>query len=240
MNFPIVLYHKIDRPTADIKIGGAFTSPKCFAKQLSYLKRNGFVFYTVSELVGSYLANGVFPKNAVCLTFDDGWKDNYTNAFPILKHFNAKATIFLVPSCIGLRTDHVTAEGEGPREHLSENDIREMSAFGIEFGSHSMSHKLFDRITAAEIEFEVKESKKYIENLLQKDCGVFAYPAGFFNDFAKTAVKEAGYAAAFTTTYGSENSTDTYEVNRLEILRRDRLPFRFQRKVKMLISHSTR
>ncbi|MGQ0542096.1 MAG: polysaccharide deacetylase family protein [Blastocatellia bacterium] len=236
MDVPVISYHKIDRPTADVKIRGAYTSPERFLKQLAYLKRSGFDFYTASELVKSYSDDGRFPANAICLTFDDGWKDNYTNAFPIMKQFGVKATIFLVPSCIGRTTDQVTAEGEGAREHLSENDIREMSAFGIEFGSHSMNHKLFNRITSTEIEFEVTESKKHIENLLQKECGVFAYPAGFFTDFAKSAIKQAGYSAAFSTVYGSDKKIDFYELNRLEILRRDKFPFRFARKIRSLVS----
>lgn len=236
MNVPVIAYHKIDRPSADVRIRGAYTAPGRFSKQIAYLKRRGCDFYTASELVKSYSENGRFPANAICLTFDDGWKDNYTNAFPILKQFGVKATIFLVPSCIGQTTDQVTADGEGAREHLSENDIREMSAFGIEFGSHSMNHKLFDRITKAEIEFEVNESKKHIENLLQKECDVFAYPAGFFTDFAKSAVKDAGYYAAFSTVYGSDEETDVFELNRLEILRRDKFPFRFSRKVGSIVS----
>lgn len=231
MKVPVLLYHKIDLPTADVKIRGAFTAPLKFEKQILYLKKKGFEFYTASELVKFYLANGEFPPKAISITFDDGWKDNYTNAFPILKKYSAKATIFLVPSCVGKNTDKVTAEGEGKREHLSEKDILEMSANGIEFASHSFNHKLFHQISDEEIEFEVKESKNFIENLTQKECSTLAYPAGFFTGFAKKAIKNAGYKAAFSTVYGAEANSDVFELNRVEILRRDGFPFRFGRKI---------
>jgi len=234
MKVPVLLYHKIDLPTADVKIRGAFTAPLKFEKQILYLKKKGFEFYTASELVKFYLANGEFPPKAISITFDDGWKDNYTNAFPIFKKYNAKATIFLVPSCVGKNTDKVTAEGEGAREHLSEKDILEMSAGGIEFASHSFNHELFNQISDEEIEFEVTESKKFIENLTQKECSTLAYPAGFFTECAKKAVKNAGYDAAFTTIYGAEDNSDVFELNRVEILRRDSFPFRFGRKIKSI------
>lgn len=229
MKSPVLLYHKIDRPTGDVRIRGAFTSPRKFERQMSYLKRKGFEFYTAWEFAEVFRDNGRFPLNGICLTFDDGWKDNYTHAFPILKKLGVKATIFIVPACVGRTTARVTADGEGPREHLSESDIREMSAEGIEFGSHSFSHKLFDRITPEEITAEVVDSKNYLENLLQKGCKTFAYPAGFFTPFAQTTIRDAGYTAAFSTVYGSEANDDLFALNRTEILRKHGLPFQFAR-----------
>lgn len=234
MKVPSLLYHKIDLPTADVKIRGAFTVPQKFERQIAYLKKKGFEFYTTSELISFYRANGEFPPRSIAVTFDDGWKDNYRHAFPVLKKYGAKATIFLVTSCIGQNTDKVTAEGEGQREHLSEKDILEMSENGIEFASHSLSHALFHQIGNQEIEREVTESKQIIENLTQKECSTFAYPAGFFTDFAKEAVRKAGYQAAFSTVYGPENNWDIYALNRVEILRRDSFPFRYGKKIKSI------
>ena len=236
MRLPVLAYHKIDLPTADVKIRGAYTAPARFEKQVAYLKRNGFEFYSAAGLISYFLQNGHTPANSICLTFDDGWKDNYTHAFPILKKYGIPATVFLVPSCIGRTTDQVTATGEGEREHLSAADIREMADHSIEFGSHSMNHKLFDRITDDEIDNEVVESKAFIENLTQRECSTFAYPAGFFNDHAKSAIKDAGYLAAFSTVYGTRDRVDLYELNRTEILRRDKFPFRFANKIKKMIN----
>lgn len=234
MHAPVLCYHKIDVPRKDIRIRGAFTAPGRFARQMAYLKRRGFVFYTASELIEQYLEKGSFPPKAAALTLDDGWKDNYTNAFPILKDLGIKATIFLVPSCVGKTSAAVVGEGENAREHLSRENVVEMSKHGIEFGSHSVNHRHLHRISPEEIVYEVEESKKQIEEIVQKPCKTFCYPAGFFNEEAKKAVKNAGYIAAFTTVYGSAEALDLYALNRIEILRRDRFPFRFTRKVKSL------
>ncbi|MFN0277149.1 MAG: polysaccharide deacetylase family protein [Pyrinomonadaceae bacterium] len=231
MSNPVLLYHKIDHPTPDVKIRGAFTSPRAFVRQMSYLKRRGVEFYTASEFVRFFSDHGHFPASGICLTFDDGWKDNYTNAFPILKSLGIAATIFLIPNCIGAVTAQVTAEGESAREHMSEANIREMADFGIEFGSHTMNHKLFTEIEIDEIEQEIVESKNYLENLLQKDCEVFAYPAGFYTSDSQEAVKRAGYLAAFSTIYGPDDAQDIFALNRTEILRRHSRPFQFGRSI---------
>lgn len=235
MKVPVLIYHKIDYPTADVKIRGAYTAPRRFEKQISYLKRKGFSFYFASELIELYRNNGKFPEKGLAITFDDGWKDNYVNAFPVLKKYEVKATIFLVPSCIGRKTDQVTADGEGPREHLSKDNVIEMSRHGIEFGSHSMNHKLFNRITPDEIKAEVVESKAAIENLIQKPCETFAYPAGFYTDTAVEELQKSGYTGAFTTVYGNDSAPEIYSLNRTEILRRDGRPFQFSKKIRNVL-----
>jgi peptidoglycan/xylan/chitin deacetylase (PgdA/CDA1 family) len=234
MPAPVILYHKIDEPARDSLLRGAFTPPARFRRQMFYLKKQGFIFYTASDLIEHFREHGTFPDNAVALTFDDGWKDNYTNAFPVLRALGIKATVFLVPSCIGQVSSKVQGEGEGARAHLARDEILEMSAHGIEFGSHSMNHKLLDRISPPEVKFEVEEAKRQLEDLLQKPCKVFAYPAGYFSGIARKAVEEAGHIAAFSTRYGPTDHLDIYALNRTEILRRDRFIFQFARKIKAL------
>lgn len=238
MNIPVLCYHKIDYPSPDAKVRGGFTPPKRFYKQVRYLQKSGFKFYTAAELIEFYLENENFPANGIALTFDDGWKDNYSNLFPILRELNIKATIFLVPSCIGQTSGKVVASGEQPREHLSKEEILEMSEFGIEFGSHTVNHLHLDKIEPDEIKYEVEESKKQIENLLQKPCKTFAYPAGFYIEKARDIVKNAGYLAAFTTVYGNNEKPDLYELNRTEILRRYRFLFQFKKVVQPFQNNS--
>lgn len=234
MQAPVLAYHKIDYPSKDALVRGGFTPPKRFARQMRFLLKQGFIFYTASELIEYYLEHGNFPQNGISLTLDDGWKDNYANAFPVLREMGIKATIFLVPSCIGQTSAKVVADGEGEREHLSESEIIEMSQHGIEFGSHTVNHRLLHQISPNEVKYEVEESKNQIENLLQKPCKVFAYPAGFFTDIAQQAVKDAGYITAFTTVYGTDETLNLYALNRTEILRRYRFLFQFARAINHL------
>jgi peptidoglycan/xylan/chitin deacetylase (PgdA/CDA1 family) len=231
MHVPVLLYHKIDKPAKDSLVRGGFTPPARFEKQLAYLKKQGFIFHTASEMIEHYRERGAFPTNGITLTFDDGWKDNYINAFPILCRLNVKATIFLVPSCIGQVSAKALAKGEGAREHLTREEILEMSEHGIEFGSHSMNHRWLHELPMQEVKFEVEESKRQLEELLQKPCKVFAYPAGYFNEEVRQVIEDAGHTGAFTTHYGPLDRPDPYALNRIEILRRDRFLFQFARKV---------
>jgi peptidoglycan/xylan/chitin deacetylase (PgdA/CDA1 family) len=198
---------------------------------MRYLKAREFVFYTAAELIDYYRERGAFPPNGITVTFDDGCRDSYTNAFPLLRSLGIKATIFLVPSVIGRISAKPLAQGEEPRPHLSREEILEMSKHGIEFGSHTTNHKLLHELTAEEVRFEVADAKTQIEDLLQKPCKTLAYPAGFFNETVELIVERAGYTCAFSTVYGPQDRIDLYALNRIEILRRDKFLFQFKRKV---------
>ena len=176
MSGPFIFYHHISNPPRDARIRGGYTPLKRFAKQMAFLKKQGFIFYTASELIEHFREHGSFPPDGLAITFDDGWKDNYENAFPILRELGIKATIFLIPSIIGQVSTKALSEGESGRAHLSLEEIREMSEHGIEFGSHTLNHKLLHRIPLDEVKFEIEESKRQIEALLGKPCKVFAYP----------------------------------------------------------------
>lgn len=232
---PIIQYHKIDKPGRGVLVRGGFTPPKRFARQMLYLKKHGYIFYTASELIEHYLTHGKFPPKGIAVTLDDGWKDNYTNAFPVCKRLGIKATIFLVTSCIGQSSAKAMAENEDAREHLILEDVLEMSQHGIEFGSHSVNHLHLHKLSSEEIKTEVGESKKQIEEMLQKPCKVFAYPAGYYNETAQKVIKDVGYITALSTTYGPNNGLDLFALNRIEIMRRDRFLFQFKRKVTPLL-----
>lgn len=233
---PALLYHKISKPRRDSRIRGAFTPPRRFRRQLVYLKQQGFVFYTASQLIQHFKAYGEFPARSVALTFDDGWKDNYTNAFPVLKELDVPATIFIIPTAIGqMSSEATTPAGDRPYAHLTREEILEMSAAGIEFGSHTMNHKHLHQISAAEVKSEVEGAKQNLESLLQKPCWTMAYPAGFLSDTARQAVVDAGHIGAFSTIYGPTDKIDLFALNRIEVLRRDRFTYQLARKVAPLL-----
>lgn len=234
MLVPVIQYHKIDQAAPDALVRGGYTPPGRFARQLSYLKKQGYVFYSASELIEYYKERGSFPPKGITVTLDDGWKDNYTYAFPVLRELGVKATIFLVSSCIDQVSSKAQAKGESGRAHLSRDEILEMSRQNIEFGSHTLNHKLLHEISLSEVKLEVEKAKSQIEDLVQKPCKVFAYPAGYFSAEAQRVIENAGHIAAFSTIYGPTNHLDLYALNRTEILRRDRFLFQFARKVKPL------
>lgn len=238
MPIPFIFYHKIASPPPDARIRGGYTPPGRFAAQMAYLKKHGFVFHTASELVEHFLAHGTFPERGIAVTFDDGWKDNYESAFPVLKKFGIKATIFLIPSCVGQVSTKALSEGESGRAHLSLEEVLEMDRHGVEFGSHTLNHRLLHQIRPDEARFELEESKRQIEQMLGKPCKVLAYPGGHFDDTARRLAEEAGYTAAFTSHYGPDEPLDLYALNRTEILRRDRFLFQFARKVRPILKRA--
>jgi peptidoglycan/xylan/chitin deacetylase (PgdA/CDA1 family) len=203
---------------------------------MAFLKQREFVFFTTSGLIEYFLEHDNFPENGIAVTLDDGWEDNYRNAFPVLQDLGLVATIYIVPSCLGERSTKAVAEGEKGREHLSRKQVLEMSQAGIEFGSHSLNHRALHQLPYKEIVLEVEEAKRQIEELTEKECKTFAYPAGYYNKLAQQVVADAGHIAAFSTTYGPVDTFDLYALNRIEILRRDRFRFQFARKVEPLQS----
>lgn len=233
---PVIQYHKIDKPGPGTLVRGGFTPPRRFARQMAFLKQREFVFFTASGLIEYFLEHDNFPENGIAVTLDDGWEDNYTNAFPVLQDLGLVATIYIVPSCLGERSTKAVAEGEKGREHLSRKQVLEMSEAGIEFGSHSLNHRLLHQLPYKEIVLEVEEAKRQIEELTEQECKTFAYPAGYYNKLAQQVVADAGHIAALSTTYGAVDKLDLYALNRIEILRRDRFRFQFARKVEALQS----
>ncbi len=233
---PVIQYHKIDKPGAGTLVRGGFTPPRRFARQMVFLRERGFVFFTASGLIGYFLEHHRFPERGIAVTLDDGWQDNYTNAFPVLQALGIVATVFVVPSCLGERSTKAVAEGENVREHLTHKQVQEMSAAGIEFGSHSLNHRLLHELSREEIILEVEEAKREIEELTQKECQTFAYPAGRYTKRAQQIIADAGHIAAFSTTYGPGDASDLFALNRIEILRRDRFRFQFARRIQPLES----
>jgi peptidoglycan/xylan/chitin deacetylase (PgdA/CDA1 family) len=231
---PVIQYHMIDVPPPGARVRGGFTPPKRFAKQMAHLKKKGFVFYTAAELMEYFRANGKFPEQGLAITFDDGCTDNYTNAFPVLKELGIKATMYVVPSCIGETNSRTLPAGEPPRPHFTREQMLEMSKFGIEFGSHSMNHRLLHEIPLNEAQYEIESAKGYLEELLEQPCKTFAYPAGYFTPEVERMIEKAGHICAFSTTYGPQDRLDLYAINRTEIFRRDRFVWQFAGKIQKL------
>lgn len=234
MRVPVIQYHKIDYPSPNAPVRGGFTPPSRFAKQMKHLKSAGYVFYTAAELMEFYLQSGKFPSRGLAVTFDDGYLDNYLNAFPVLKRLGIKATMFVVPSCLGQTSTKAVPKGESPRPHMTREQVIEMHKFGIEFGSHTENHRLLHELSASEVQYEVETAKRNIEELLQAPCKTFAYPAGFYTPEAERIIAAAGHICAFSTTLGPIDSFDLFAINRMEILRRDRWLFQFKRKLNLL------
>lgn len=187
IKFPIFNYHHI-RPMPPESAGvteRAFTvTPEGLEAHLKYFKENGYQVVLVDELLDYFDIGKPLPPKAVALTFDDGWREHYRNAFPILKKYGVQATFFVPTGWVG------------QPEIMSWDEMREMSGAGMVFGSHSVSHPHLDKLSEDDLKKELQESKKSLEEHLGKKVDYIAYPAGMYNDRVIEAVKAAGYQAA--------------------------------------------
>jgi peptidoglycan/xylan/chitin deacetylase (PgdA/CDA1 family) len=154
--------------------------------------------------------NELNKLNTVVLTFDDGYKDFLTQAFPILNKYGFSATVFLPTSFI----DSAGKPGLKGKDHLSWDGVRELREGGIAFGSHTVSHRQLRILSRAEIEYEIKKSKEVIEKDLGQNVESFCYPYKFmeqakeFVRMMKTVLIDAGYESAVTTRIGTANTED--------------------------------
>ena len=202
----ILTYHRIRDDAEDSEIS---VKIKNFENQIQHLKKN-FDIIPLQELIRCIENRFPITNDSAVITFDDGYKDNYQNAYPVLKKNNLPGTIFLISSLIGKNSDM-----------LSLDEINEMNKHNISFGSHTVTHRILSEIDTDLAKSEIKKSKESLQNLLKQKIEFFAYPVGkkrHFNEAAKAAIKRCGYKAALTTINGSADaSRDLFEIKRVGI-----------------------
>ncbi|MDD2753541.1 MAG: polysaccharide deacetylase family protein [Candidatus Portnoybacteria bacterium] len=191
----ILMYHSIGD-------NGAFftVTPKEFAWQMAYLNEHDFQVVSLAQLTGKLKRGEKLSDKTVALTFDDGYADNFTSAWPILKKYNFPATIFLATDYIG----RSFTNSENVRiKVLDQAQIKEMVSSGlVEFGSHTHTHPRLENLSAADFIKEVRQSKEALEDLIGQPCRLFAYPKGCFRNDFFAILKEMGFTAAFSVKEG--------------------------------------
>ncbi len=200
---PIVMYHKIDGNSAASRLS---VSPESFKAQMSFLKRHKYNVVKLEDLAGMVRGNKL-PSKTIAITFDDGYEDNYLNAYPVLKEFNLPATIFIIPAMIG-------SDG-----YLTWDQVIEMSESGvITIGSHSLSHPWLTNQADQVLDSEIMGSKRAIESHTRKDIYTFSYPLGGFDKNVREKVIKAGYKIAVATNPGKRYPKhDLFAMKRLRI-----------------------
>ena len=228
---PVVMYHRVINNSENEGIYGTYIYENIFRQHMQYLKDNNFDVITFEDLNKIGWRNR-FQRNKkyIMITFDDGYVDNYNLAFPILKEFGFKATIFLMGESTYNEWD-VNAGGEKQFELMDKFMIKEMQDYGIEFGAHTFNHPKLNKLSEEEIRHQIVDVKKPLEEKIEKEIITFAYPYGILNDYAKKMAREAGYTFTVSTDSGSVClSDDLYQIRRIAIFPNTNL-FSFKRKV---------
>jgi len=232
----ILMYHMISEHKKGAKFNGLRVSPLEFEKQIKFLYDNNWTFLTMSELI---LNKDNLTDKSIAITFDDGYEDNYINALPILKKYNAKATIYLVVDRHdrewSSKRKKKNSNGELKREKkLSDNQVLELIDSGIiEIGSHTMTHDNLSTLSKKEKEKEIINSKLNIEKNFNIKCNSFCYPFGIYDDEDINIVKKTNYLNATTTKKGIDDikNTNLFELKRITISGKDNI-FAFKIKLK--------
>ena len=224
---PILLYHKLGDPPPRARVPGQYVSAKLFRKHLAYLAEQGYGSVSLAHLAEP---ERTLPPKPIVITFDDGYHCLYRDAFPVLREHGFTATVFVVVEGIGGVNFWETAAGDVEEPMLSAEQIREMQAAGIEFGSHTLTRPHLTALSPEEAAREIADSKGRLEELLGRDCPAFAYPYGDWSPEVRALVAEAGYRVACTTRRAAARAEDDrLALPRINIRRYNVLPrFRYK------------
>lgn len=189
---PVLMYHSVSTVAGN----NLCMPPEKLDAQMQWLVQNGYATLSMDELYAHLSAHTALPDKAVAVTFDDGYADNYTNAFPILKKYGVKATIFMVSSYIDQPNSLTSAQ------------IKEMSQSGVDIQDHSVTHPHLSQLSYDKQLAELRDSKQAIEAITGKPVNYVAYPYGDENANTLKAAKAVGYRMAFLMDGGTASVND--------------------------------
>jgi peptidoglycan/xylan/chitin deacetylase (PgdA/CDA1 family) len=191
---------------------------------MAWLKRARYHVLSLEEFIRFRREHRLPPARSVVITFDDGYADNRTIAYPILRQHGFPATIFLVTGAVG-SSNQWDSDGElAGRSLLSWADIQEMRHGGIDFGAHTRTHVLLTSLPPSQMEDEVKGSRVDLELNLGFPVLAFAYPYGKYDVSSLETAERAGFFGACSCRSGvNDPGTPTYFLRRTEIRGTDSL-----------------
>lgn len=194
---PILLYHSVGKASSSRFEKWSIDSA-LFAEHMRYLKSEGHIFRTVSQVVESLdNESSTLSENTLVITFDDGFSDFYDNALPVLVDEAIPATLFIVADYVGSTSKWLAREGEFLRPMLTWQQVNEIGhQGGIECGSHTMTHPHLDELTMSKATDQIVRSKALLEDKLGLPVLSFAYPYGHFDTAVRDRVEAAGYSSA--------------------------------------------
>ncbi|MEN6433546.1 MAG: polysaccharide deacetylase family protein [Smithella sp.] len=216
-NVPILMYHSVSDEKEKLHpYYHVNTSPAVFYAHMLYLHENNYSVINLQDLEKSFDTRD--SSKYVVITFDDGFRDFYTNAFPILREYRFPATVFLPTDFIGNKKNKLRG-----KNHLTWDQISELSKSGICFGSHTVTHPELTSLNNKDIEYEIRQSKIFIEDKIGKTIDAFSYPFKFpdgnkeFIKGFRNILQKHGYRHGVSTRIGTTNKND-------DVMFRKRIP----------------
>lgn len=209
-HLPILGYHRVGTFRDDHV---PTVSAQAFERQLAFLARHRYRVLTLEEVVELLERGAPMPRRSVVITFDDGYEETHTVAWPLLKRFGFPATVFVTPGEVGTPG------------FLSWGQISDMVRDGLTIGSHTMRHSYLPLVKPDRLPEEVVESKRVIEAQIGRPVQFLSYPVGGFTPEAQQVVRQAGYLAACTTNRAlTRDRIDRFALRRIKVTERDANP----------------
>lgn len=195
---PILLYHGVG-PDVDIEWPASLLLPTAlFEEHLQYLQQQGYTVVSVEQLAARF-DKRESVENIVALSFDDGYKNNYSEVLPLLQKYNAKASFFIVNKDIG-----------GPI-HMNKEELKELLANGMEIGSHTINHAPLTLIEEKFLVWETATSKYFLKQQLDDYIvRTIAYPNGGYNQRVIDTAKRYGFYRGLTGKVGANTRQSYY------------------------------
>ena len=215
-HLPILGYHRVGPPRGDHV---PTVTAETFERQLNFLVRNKFRVVNLDALVGMIDRGGRIPSRTIVITFDDGYEETFSIAWPLLKRRRFPATVFITPNEVGL-------EGFANWEQVGK-----MARDGVTIGCHTMNHRYLPLVSEAKLSEEIVDSKRVIEERISQPVLYFSYPVGGYTPLVQVTVRKAGYRAACTTNRAWSHKMDPFALRRVKITEKDRHPIRLWAKL---------
>jgi peptidoglycan/xylan/chitin deacetylase (PgdA/CDA1 family) len=200
---PILEYHVLGSPPEGAPYPELYVGRTDFEKQMDWLEEHEYEAVTLEQVEEAWYHSGKLPPKPVVISFDDGYRPQYTFALPTLRKHGWAGVL------------NLKAEGS----ELYESNVQAMIAAGWELAAHTIHHLDLTELGPEELEEEVSESRKILQKEFQVPVNNFCYPAGQFDETVVEAVEAAGYTGATTEISGFAEKDAPYELARLEILR---------------------
>ena len=207
---PILMYHYLSAPPPDANIyrKDLSVSPELFAAHLDAMQGAGYTTVTLYELIAHLTQGAPLPEKPVIITFDDGYRDVYENALPLLRERDMVATFFVV-------TDFVDEERP---EYVTWDMAREMQDAGMKIESHGRNHVSLQGKDHDYLVWQALGSMETIEYEMGSRPRFVSYPAGEYNQDVANLFASAGYWAGATTVQGATHSSDAlFDLNRVRV-----------------------
>jgi peptidoglycan/xylan/chitin deacetylase (PgdA/CDA1 family) len=199
---PILEYHVLGQAPADAPYPELYVERPDFRHQLEWLDEHGFQAVTLEQVEGAWYEGATLPPKPVVLSFDDGYRPQFTFALPQLRKHGWAGVL------------NLKAEGSD----LYESNVKAMIAAGWELAAHTIHHLDLTELGTEQLEEEVGGSRQLLRAEFHVPVKDFCYPAGEFDPTVIAAVEKAGYVGATTEIPGYAESDAPYELARFEIL----------------------